>query len=602
MVPNGTLYCRENGYPFFSGNTWLWWEQPQSDCFDDQTEVLVKRGWIPWEEATKDDLFATRNTRGELEYQLPEKLYREHFTGDMVEFSNKNLHICVTPNHRMYGHYENSIDLVFVKAQALGLELAAGRINFKIFCEEVGNNESTIETARRVPYDGMIYCATVPNGTLYCRRNGYPFWSGNSSYQIVRRHIQNELEGQAKVSIIGGMKKPDVLEIQPVVEEDLLLNWQEMLIRMVANAFDMSAMSLGIEHDINRAVGSVLNDRDFRTAVLPMAMRVQEAFTRKILHDKLGWYDLEFAFLNLDDPDKETMGEMLSRLYSANGLTGNEYRKKFGLQPLDSPFADLTQFELMLINAEAAAKLQDQAAQSQMNRQVGMMQQMQQQQMGPGEPTPPPEGAPPQQGGQPQGPSIPPKPQPPQQQALQKQGPPQRGGGGGAPSPPKGGLGKTAAPIAAPTPVKLPQFPIAGTSWNAKQIAQMPVNNLADRMFSGSLPKSPSKLLGQMQEQDPGILEEMTEEVRQFFEEALQQEQQEQAKKKQVPRAILKKWEEEAKKRFRTDDKRTGDLATWLYNYAKYQGKPGGGPRKRGQPGLPPTGGKPGDIAPPTRW
>jgi hypothetical protein len=105
-----------------------------------------------------------------------------------------------------------------------------------------------------------------------------------------------------------------------------------------------------------------------------------------------------------------------------------------------------------------------------------------------------------------------------------------------------------------------------------------------------------------MQEQDPGILEEMTEEVRQFFEEALQQEQQEQAKKKQVPRAILKKWEEEAKKRFRTDDKRTGDLATWLYNYAKYQGKPGGGPRKRGQPGLPPTGGKPGDIAPPTRW
>ncbi len=28
-------------------------------------------------------------------------------------------------------------------------------------------------------YNGRVYCATVPNGTLYVRRNGKPFWSGN---------------------------------------------------------------------------------------------------------------------------------------------------------------------------------------------------------------------------------------------------------------------------------------------------------------------------------------------------------------------------------------------------------------------------------------
>jgi len=34
-------------------------------------------------------------------------------------------------------------------------------------------------------YSGMIYCATVPNGMLYVRRNGKPCWSGNS-HELVR--------------------------------------------------------------------------------------------------------------------------------------------------------------------------------------------------------------------------------------------------------------------------------------------------------------------------------------------------------------------------------------------------------------------------------
>lgn len=32
-----------------------------------------------------------------------------------------------------------------------------------------------------VQYSGKVYCATVPNGTLFVRRNGRPFWSGNCS-------------------------------------------------------------------------------------------------------------------------------------------------------------------------------------------------------------------------------------------------------------------------------------------------------------------------------------------------------------------------------------------------------------------------------------
>lgn len=36
-----------------------------------------------------------------------------------------------------------------------------------------------IDRLKQVPYDGMVYCLTVPNSTLLVRRNGVPMWSGN---------------------------------------------------------------------------------------------------------------------------------------------------------------------------------------------------------------------------------------------------------------------------------------------------------------------------------------------------------------------------------------------------------------------------------------
>lgn len=39
---------------------------------------------------------------------------------------------------------------------------------------------SVVPIPQKVKYDGKVYCASVPNGTLYTRRNGYAIWSGNS--------------------------------------------------------------------------------------------------------------------------------------------------------------------------------------------------------------------------------------------------------------------------------------------------------------------------------------------------------------------------------------------------------------------------------------
>jgi len=72
-------------------------------CYDDQTEVLVRRGWIPWSAATMDDEFATlQPDTNMLEYQRPTRLICYRHSGPMYHVANRGLDLCVTPDHRMW--------------------------------------------------------------------------------------------------------------------------------------------------------------------------------------------------------------------------------------------------------------------------------------------------------------------------------------------------------------------------------------------------------------------------------------------------------------------------------------------------------------------
>jgi len=307
----------------------------------------------------------------------------------------------------------------------------------------------------------------------------------------------------------------------------------------------MSAMALGIEHDVNRAVGDVLKDSDFRSAVVPMAKRLMEARTRKVLHDKLGWYDLEYVFLNLDDPDLETKTDMNAKMYSANALTPNEWRTSVGKQPLKTPFADLTQFEAMMLNQELMAQIQDQSAQKQADRQQKAQQ------------------------ADPQG-----QGQKPISQAQMSRG----------------------GQIVPPKPLSLPKFPVAGSKWNAKQIAQMPVNDLADRIDGGQLPKA-KKLLIDMANQEPNILDQMSDEVKEYFKHSLEDEADED-KNEEVPDKTLKQWMKELRKKVSRQDKRSDDMTDYLQEVNKRwklasPTKPGAkayrAVKNPGKPGTPPA-------------
>jgi hypothetical protein len=186
------------------------------------------------------------------------------------------------------------------------------------------------------------------------------WWSSTlnpAHIQTVRRHITNEIEGQAKVSLMAGAPKPEVVEVTPVTPEDLLLDWQRFLIDIIAAGFDLSPMALGQTDKVNKATGQVMADSDFRSSVVPTAKRLEEAITRHLLHSFLGWKDLEFRFIDLEDPDALTRTIIQQRQYMMNAITPDEIRKKNNQPPLPAGWGKLTQAQMQILLADAMAKM-----------------------------------------------------------------------------------------------------------------------------------------------------------------------------------------------------------------------------------------------------
>lgn len=333
-----------------------------------------------------------------------------------------------------------------------------------------------------------------------------------SNIDQIRRHIMNDLEGQSKVSLVAGMQAPTPIEIIPVSIDDLLMPWQEFLLRIIACAFDLSAMALNLERDVNRSTGEVLDDKDFRSAVVPVAKKLEDHYTNYLLHRLMGWKDLEFKFLNMDDPDAETKVTILSQLYATNAITPNGILKAMGMPKSAAPFSDLTQFEAILVQTMAQAHIQQAQQDQQFQRQSQMMQQYgmpQDQPGGPGQGRPPGGGA------------KPPSNKPPQLGAGAAPGTGKTGNTGSGPK--AVGLAPVMPKLKLPTmpklpQVKLPKMPMAGSIYSADEVAKMSVDQVKNEQKKGTIPKDKNQVKKAMQSQDPNILQQISDELKEYFE------------------------------------------------------------------------------------
>jgi HK97 family phage portal protein len=167
----------------------------------------------------------------------------------------------------------------------------------------------------------------------------YALWLNEatpSQHDRLIRWWQDEIEGTGRVPLISTEQKPEVLRFAQGTDADLRLAWQEFLIRMVANAFGLPPMLLGLESDVNRSTAAELADEAFRGAIQPLAQLLAGHLTRDLFAKCIGWREFEFVFNDLNARDEETELAVQVQLLKAGVLTVNEVRAMRGLGPVET--------------------------------------------------------------------------------------------------------------------------------------------------------------------------------------------------------------------------------------------------------------------------
>ena len=166
----------------------------------------------------------------------------------------------------------------------------------------------------------------------------YALWLNEASpsqHERLIRWWQDEIEGTGRVPLLSTEQKPEVLRFAQGTDADLRLAWQQFLIRMVANAFGLPPLLLGLEGDVNRSTAGELADEAFRGAIQPLAQMIAGHITRDLFAKCIGWSEFEFVFNDLNARDEETELAVQVQLLQAGVLTVDEVRSMRGLGPLN---------------------------------------------------------------------------------------------------------------------------------------------------------------------------------------------------------------------------------------------------------------------------
>ena len=176
----------------------------------------------------------------------------------------------------------------------------------------------------------------------------YALWLNEATptqHDRLIRWWQDEIEGTGRVPLLSTEQKPEVLRFAQGTDADLRLAWQEFLIRMVANAFGLPPLMLGLEADVNQSTASEMADEAFRGAISPLAMLLAGHITCDLFAKCIGWREFEFAFNELSARDEMTELTVQVQLLQAGVLTINEVRTMRGLSPLEGDKTVLMQSE-----------------------------------------------------------------------------------------------------------------------------------------------------------------------------------------------------------------------------------------------------------------
>jgi hypothetical protein len=180
-------------------------------------------------------------------------------------------------------------------------------------------------TLEKVEYDRNVYCVSVPNKTLFVRRNGVAAWCANTDLRFQMHFLMAFTDANVPKGFMSapeGISNPDQLtEMQEywdallygdqavkhqmkLVPHGTEFEWPSFpefddkfptyLMRKVAAAYHVPPNELGFTDDVNRSTSESQVDVNFRIGTKPLYQHLQDIFD-PYLQDDLG-LPLEFKF------------------------------------------------------------------------------------------------------------------------------------------------------------------------------------------------------------------------------------------------------------------------------------------------------------------
>jgi len=155
-------------------------------CYSENTQVKTQDGWKLFKNVTKKDKIATLTMWNEEEYHHPTAIQKHDYEGEMVHIQNPHadIDLLITPDHRLL--LETIEGRRCIRRAIELLEDSKKDTKFTSW-NLLQNSEDDlwkipVKTADITTehYSGKIYDVTVPNHTLYVRRDSEPVWCGNS--------------------------------------------------------------------------------------------------------------------------------------------------------------------------------------------------------------------------------------------------------------------------------------------------------------------------------------------------------------------------------------------------------------------------------------
>lgn len=211
--------------------------------------------------------------------------------------------------------------------------------------------EFQVPKAQAVPYNGDVYCVSVPNGIVLVRRNGKTMWCGNTDGNIPEAFASapeswspEQIENWQNLwdSLMYGDQSqkhqikwmPGGSTISWTNEKDFTDTFSLFLMRKTCAAFHLVPTDLGFTDNANYSTGESQADVVHRVGELPLMEYVEDILSR-FLYDDLG-LPLRFEFDRGEDQDDRATQAQADQLYINSAVvSADEIREmRFGL-PVD---------------------------------------------------------------------------------------------------------------------------------------------------------------------------------------------------------------------------------------------------------------------------